>query len=554
MPRAFENIRVVDLTTRLSGAWATRIFGDFGAEVILVESDQGHELRREPPFFDDAHSLMHAYVNSNKKSVLAADVNLRELIQPAEIVITTEVDLPSYLDVVEADRIHLSITPHGLTGPLASEPGNNLTACARIGWSTINGCEGEAPLQLPHNQTGYIPGIAGFVAAAAALYRREITGQGDRVDVSEIEALSNTCAPWAKVGNFIGGQNRMARGPNGPRTRARPGPLWRTKNGSLNFGYGDWQQWTSAFHFLGLPEVAENPDFISTFGRHQKDTRPVRDGLVEAMSTRDKWEIFHGLAGRRYISGVVQNAQEIADSQHLNERNFLVDTKVADKSFKAPGAFAKLSATPLCYDRPAPKLGEHSGTLAISPRQKKTSDQEHTLPLEGIRVLAFTGAWSGTYATQLLALLGADVVQVETRSRPDVWRGAGTPVPPRIRNPEIQQNPLNNNGMYNNVNHNQRAITLDVTQPEGKTIFWNLIPKFDIVCDNFSPHVMTNWGVTLETLREKRRDIILASLSGYGRTGSLAQYPVPMVRRRNPWLVSPRFTAMKAMKHKTLAV
>ena len=140
-------------------------------------------------------------------------------------------------------------------------------------------------------------------------------------------------------------------------------------------------------------------------------------------------------------------------------------------------------------------------------------------------MLTFTQAWSGTFATQLLSLLGADVVQVEARKRPDVWRGAGAPVPPAVRDPDIPQDRLNTNGMYNTVNLNKRAITLDVSQPEGMEIFWRLIPKFDILADNFSPHVMTKWGVTMETLREKRPDIIFASLSGYGRTGPLAEYP-----------------------------
>ena len=62
-------------------------------------------------------------------------------------------------------------------------------------------------------------------------------------------------------------------------------------------------------------------------------------------------------------------------------------------------------------------------------------------------------------------------------------------------------------------------------QPKGKEIFWSLIENFDILVDNFSPHVMTNWGVSLESLREKRPDIIFASVSGYGRQGPIAEYP-----------------------------
>ena len=526
MSKVFPEIRVLDCSSRLSGAWAARLFADFGAEVILVEPEEGHQLRREAPFTNEGESLLHAYANWNKLSVAAHDDNLKELVSSADVVVTTTTELPTCLDWCAADVIHLSITPHGLMGPWADAPGNNLTACARVGWSAINACEGEPPLQLPHNQTGYIAGVAGFVAAAAALYRRGAQGGGERCDVSEIEAMSNTCAPWAQVGIFVGG-NRMAHGPNGRRDRHRPGPLWQCANGPINFGYGDWRQWTRAFEFLGRPDIAHNPAFIPVSGRHQKDTRLARSGLAEAVASMDKWDVFHGLAERRCISGVVQNAKELVESDHLIARGFIIDTEVDGRPLKAPGAFGILSATPWSYRHRAPRQSEHSGTIASKPVKiaKTVRTGPQPLPLEGVRVLTFTQAWSGTFGTQLLALLGADVIQIESRKRPDVWRGAGAPIPPMIRNSDVEQNPLNTNGMYNTVNLNKRAITLDMADPIGKTMFWELIPKFDVVCDNFSPHVMTSWGVTLETLREKRPDIIFASLSGYGRTGPLAEYP-----------------------------
>ncbi len=529
MASALNNVRVVDLSNRLSGAWAARLFGDFGAEVILVEDESGHALRHEPPFLHDEpgmeNSLVHGYVNWNKHSVVASNEELVSLIESADVVVTTTVELPEALSARQSDSVHLSITPHGLKGPIADLPGNNLTACSKSGWCAINQCIDHEPLQLPHQQSGYISGVAGFVGALAALYRSRQTGHGDSVDVSEDEAMANTCAPWAEVGLFIGGNNRMMRGPNGPRTRDRAGPLWRAQNGHINFGYGDWAQWTSALHFLGLPDIAEDPEFISTYGRHQKDTRPVRDGLAEVMLSRDKWDVFHGLAERRCISGVVQDSKELVESEQLNARGFIIETLVNGKKVKAPGAFGKMSATPWARKFRAPTLGEHSKVIDSRRRVPRARGVQRQQPLEGIRVLCFTGAWSGTFGTQLLSLLGADVVQVESRKRPDVWRGAGAPVPPHVRDPDIEQDRLNTNGMYNTVNLNKRAITLDVSQPEGMELFWRLIPKFDILADNFSPHVMTNWGVTMETLRVHRPDIIFASLSGYGRTGPLAEYP-----------------------------
>ena len=528
LAKAFEGVRVIDLSTRLSGAWAARLFGDFGADVVLAEPSEGHPLRAEPPFAAEAGaaadanasaecSLLHAYVNWNKRSVVAqSEAELAALCAGADVVVTNGAfngDLP-------ANAVHLAITPHGFTGPLADVPGNNLTVCARVGWATINKRAEDPPLQLPVRQTGYIAGVAGFVGAAAALYR----GGGERVDVSEMEAAALTCAPWAAMGIFIGGR-AAAFGPAGGRKRGTPGPLWRTADGLINYGYGDWRRWGPAMRFLGLPELAEDERFVSAWGRHQQDTRPVRDGLAAASATRSKWELFHGLARLRCISGVVQDAKALRDSEQLAARGFLVSTQAAGRAGRALGAPAKLSETPWALDRPAPKLGEHGGAALAAPRMSDPALARRGQPLAGVRVLCFTQAWAGTFTTELLAFLGAEVVQIETVRRPDVWRGAGAPVPPAVRNPAIAQKGINTNGMYNSVNLNKRAITLDVTHPRGKDMFWRLIPRFDVLVDNFSPHVTTNWGVTLDTLREHRPDIIFASVSGYGRQGPLAEYP-----------------------------
>ena len=528
MTKAFQGIRVIDLSDRHAGAYAARMFGDFGADVILIEDARGHPLRHEPPFINNEsgnpESLLHHYVNWNKRSVTGTIEDHRGLIAGADVIVTTSTEIPDAVLRRSPDSVHLSITPHGLEGPLAEFPGNNLTTCARVGWSAINRYVDEPPLQLPLHQTGYISGVAGFVGAAAALFRSGSSGHGECVDVSEMEAMANTCAPWAELGLFIGG-NRMAHGPNGKRDRGRVGPLWKTQNGAINFGYGDWAFWEEAMNFLDLPELAKDPELIPVLGRNQKDTRPVRDGLEEAAASRDKWELFHGLVQRRCIAGVVQNAQELLENEHLRSRDYIVSTRIGDRRVHAPGAPAKLSATPWSLSRAAPEIGEHDGDVETTVRKRRQGTGTPDLPLSDIRVLAFTQAWAGTFATQLLGLLGADVVQIESPKRPDVWRGAGAPVPPAVRNPDIKQNPLNNNGMYNTVNLNKRAITLDMANPRGRDMFWRMIPKFDVLADNFSPHVMGNWGVTMEALREHRKDIIFASVSGYGATGPLAEYP-----------------------------
>ena len=171
-------------------------------------------------------------------------------------------DLIEHLDI---QSIHLSITPHGLSGRWSAIDGNDLTHSANSGWAMINNFEGEEPLQLPHNQPSFISGVAGLIAAAAALFR----GSCEQIDVSELEETALTCVPWAILGLFLG-DDSFRYGPNRRRKRGNSGPLWKTKDGLINYGYGDWQQWQNALHFLDLPELAEDPEYISAWGRHQK--------------------------------------------------------------------------------------------------------------------------------------------------------------------------------------------------------------------------------------------------------------------------------------------
>ena len=206
MPKAFEGLRVLDLSNRLSGAFAARLFGDFGADVVLVEPQDGHPLRAEPPLAGSSGGeigTLHAYVNWNKRSVAVNDLRqMSELLADADVIVTTADPLNSAtyaaaLGHVRADAVHLSITAHGLNDPLSGRAGNNLTACARSGWALVNGHDGEPPLQLPRHQSGYVGGVTGFIAAAAALRRRDHGDAPELVDVSELEALALTVHPWA---------------------------------------------------------------------------------------------------------------------------------------------------------------------------------------------------------------------------------------------------------------------------------------------------------------------------------------------------------------------
>ena len=147
-------------------------------------------------------------------------------------------------------------------------------------------------------------------------------------------------------------------------------------------------------------------------------------------------------------------------------------------------------------------------------------------PLAGLRGIVLTQAWAGSYCTSLLGLMGADVVQIEVRMRPDSWRGAyDGPLPARLKDVATAEHPWNCNFLYNSVNLNKRCITLDLQKPAGIETFRRLLPFADFVAENFSPRVLGNLGIDYEAMKAIKPDVILCSLSAYGHSGPWANVP-----------------------------
>ena len=137
-------------------------------------------------------------------------------------------------------------------------------------------------------------------------------------------------------------------------------------------------------------------------------------------------------------------------------------------------------------------------------------------PLEGIRVADFTWVWAGPYCTLQLAHLGAEVIRVETRTRPCVTRMLppwpdGTPG-------------LNRSGYFNQYNQGKRSLTLNFGKPGALEVALRLVERSDVVTNNFAAGVMDKLGLGYDDLRKIKPDIIMISLSGYGDTGPYRDY------------------------------
>ena len=132
--------------------------------------------------------------------------------------------------------------------------------------------------------------------------------------------------------------------------------------------------------------------------------------------------------------------------------------------------------------------------------------------LEGVRIIDLTQFEAGTSCTQLLAWLGADVIKVEEPTHGD---------PGRVTNTDM---PGVDSGYFLNLNSNKRSVALDLKQPKGKDIFFELVRQGDIVAENLAPGTLERLGLGYDVLSEVNPKIILARIKGFGTYGPYSEY------------------------------
>ncbi len=131
--------------------------------------------------------------------------------------------------------------------------------------------------------------------------------------------------------------------------------------------------------------------------------------------------------------------------------------------------------------------------------------------LAGLRVIDFTWVGVGPLLTKYLADFGAEVIRIESRTHPDSLRYA----PPFVEDkPGIERS-----GYFLNLNTSKLHVTLNLNHPQGRKLACRLIAEADVVAENFSAHVMEQWRLTYEDLRQLKPDVVMISLSMEGRTG-----------------------------------
>lgn len=134
------------------------------------------------------------------------------------------------------------------------------------------------------------------------------------------------------------------------------------------------------------------------------------------------------------------------------------------------------------------------------------------LPLDGIRIIDFGQMWAGPHLSEWLAVMGAEVIKVETSLKIDFMRTVGIPG-------KYESDNINAGTAFTALNYGKKSITINMKSPRAVELMKKLVEISDVVTENFGGPVLDSWGIGYEELKNIRQGIILYAGSGYGRTG-----------------------------------
>ncbi len=376
-----RNLRVLDLTRILAGPTGTQILGDLGAEVIKIERPgKGDDTRQwGPPFLkteggeDRELSSYFLAANRNKMSV-AIDIAhpegqalIRELVACCDILVENFKvgGLARYglsYEQLKADHpelIYCSITGFGQTGPYAKRPGYDYLVQGMGGMMSLTGEPEGEPMKVGVGITDIVCGMYGMIGILAALNHRQLTGEGQHIDMS----LLDTQVAWL----VNEGMNYLLSG-NIPRRLGNahanivPYQLFPSSDGHFILAVGNDGQFQRFCDFAGLQGVSEDPRF-----KTNPDRLENREALIEiirvATAGQPSSYWIDGLQDCGVPCGPVNNLADVFDDSQIKQRGM----KISMDHNRAEGAVMdligspiRLSESPASYRQAPPNLGQHT--------------------------------------------------------------------------------------------------------------------------------------------------------------------------------------------------
>ena len=381
MPGPLDGIRVFDLTRILAGPSCTQMLADLGADVIKIErSGTGDDTRKfAPPYIKDtdgnetSESAYFCAANRNKRSVTLdiskpeGQVLARQIIAKSQVLVENfktgglaKYGL-AYDDLKDEypGLIYCSITGFGQTGPYALRPGYDVLIQAMSGMMSVTGEPHGEPMKSAIPVADLMAGMYAGVAINAALRHREITGEGQRIDISMLDVMV--------AFSTVQGMNYLSTGEVPKRLGNQhpnivPYQAFKTGDGDMILAVGNDSQFQRFCEIAGRPDLPEDPRFATNGDRlkNRNEIVPIVQELMLQKPT-DFW--IKALEESSISGGPINKLDQVFADPHVNARGMKLEMDYpATNGGKVTliNSPMRLSGTPTEARLAPPMLGEHT--------------------------------------------------------------------------------------------------------------------------------------------------------------------------------------------------
>jgi len=370
-----RGIKVVDMTTVLMGPYATQMLGDYGADVIKVESIEGDVTRLIGPTRHPGMGPVFLNTNRGKRSIcldlkkpLGREAVLR-LIQSADVLVynvrpQAMARLNLGYEVVSAINprlIYAGVFGFGQDGPYAAKPAYDDLIQGATGLPALMAQTGDGtPRYVPNALVDRIVGLTAVGAICASLVDRERTGRGQRVDIPMFETMAGFV-----MGDHMGGLTYEPPLDKGGYARhlSRDRRPYKTSDGYLSVIVYNDKQWESFFKATGRDDLRNDPRF-ATFGGRAVNIDCVYGELARIFETRSTAEWIELLNKADVPVMPMHDLEGILNDEHLVATGFFPvvqhPTEGPIRSIKVSAAFSDTVAEPV---RLAPRLNEQGAEI-----------------------------------------------------------------------------------------------------------------------------------------------------------------------------------------------
>ena len=379
MEQVLSGVKVLDLTHYIAGPYCTKMLADYGAEVIKIERPgEGDGARHLAPFFkDDPHpekSGFFLYLNTSKKGITlnlkteAGSDIFKQLLKDADILVenfSPRVMPGLGLDYETLEKINpqlamTSISNFGQTGPYRDYKAAEIVLDSMGGWSSIIGHADREPLKPGGSQAQFVSGLFGAIACVSAYYGRQVSGIGQHVDISIMDAV--LYIQMNLTSNYT--YNNVVQKRYGNRVAPFPSGILPCKDGYIGAITVTAEKWPVLCEWMGMPELVNDPRFLTPADR-ALNIDELDAVMISWLVEHEQEELLREGQKRGLPFGIPASAGMLLESRHLNQRGYFVevDHPLTDK-VRYPGAQVRMGNLP--YElRRAPLLGEHNEEIYV---------------------------------------------------------------------------------------------------------------------------------------------------------------------------------------------